>query len=293
MKATFKYRPWNKGFWQGWYLTVFCWASLHVSAWAAPRQDYKNHVLAQLQNARQMCRQGSFNPTNAAILACACYDAADMATNKQERASLAREGVEACRKALKINPQYAPAHYYLGMDLGQLARVEIWSALFMVKEMEREFKAASVLDPLMDYAGPERNLGLLYQTAPRITSVGNRHKARVFLEKARQLAPQYPENQINLAENLVKYGEISNARKVCQILSQEWSQAQARFQGVKWSASWDDWTARKAALAKILETQSHGNDHPGASSFRVPVFFCDWFLCRKPPICHFWPVFVT
>ena len=283
MKATFKYRPWNRVFWQGWVLTVFCCASFQVSAWAAPRQAYENYVLAQLQNARQLCRPGSFDPTNAAILACACYDAANMASNKQERARLAREGVESCRKALKINPQYAPAHYYLGMDLGQLAKVEVWSALFIVKEMEREFKAASVLDPLMDYAGPERNLGLLYQTAPRITSVGNRHKARVFLEKARQLAPQYPENQINLAEDLVKYGEITEARKVYQILSQQWNQAQARFQGVEWSASWDDWTARKAALAKILETQSHGNVNPGTSSFRVPVFSVIGFCADSRP----------
>jgi hypothetical protein len=37
----------------------------------------------------------------------------------------------------------APAHYYLGMNLGQLARTELRRRAQLVKEMEREFKTAA------------------------------------------------------------------------------------------------------------------------------------------------------
>ncbi len=72
----------------------------------------------------------------------------------------------------------------------------------MVREMEREFKTADDLDEHFDYAGPERCLGLLYRDAPGWPiSIGSRHKAREWLEQAVKLAPDYPENQLNLVES--------------------------------------------------------------------------------------------
>ena len=45
-----------------------------------------------------------------------------MATNRTERAEIAEQGVAACQRALTVNSNSAPAHYYLGLNLGQLAR---------------------------------------------------------------------------------------------------------------------------------------------------------------------------
>src|SRR5206468_1564673 len=112
----------------------------------------------------------------------ACFDLADLARKDSERALLAEEGISACRSALARKYGSAPAHYYLAMNLGQLARTKSIGALKLVREMESEFKAAIELDEKFDYAGAHRSLGLLYKEAPGWpTSIGSRGKARSHL----------------------------------------------------------------------------------------------------------------
>src|SRR5690348_4698456 len=52
----------------------------------------------------------------------ACFDLAEFATNKTQRADLAEQGIAAARHVLAQDPKSGPAHYYLGLNLGQLAR---------------------------------------------------------------------------------------------------------------------------------------------------------------------------
>ena len=208
---------------------------------------------AQLAEARGRYQADGNNPTNAAQLACACYDAADVATNNAERASLAREGIASCRKSISARADYAGTHYYLGMNYGQLAHTEqFWSALNLVREMEQEFKTAAGLDPLFDYAGPERNLGLLYFQAPGIVSIGNNRKARVCLESAAKLAPDYPENLLNLAEVYLKWDEPDKASLELKLLEAVWPKAQTNFASEAWMENWDDWTTRRDEVVKAL-----------------------------------------
>jgi tetratricopeptide (TPR) repeat protein len=210
------------------------------------------YARSRLLEARRQYEADAENPTNAAQLACTCYDAANFATNRAEHARLAREGIAICRQAIASHPEYAPAHYYLAMNLGQLAHTEIFSALTLVREMEREFKTSATLDPMLDYAGPERNLGLLYLQAPRITSIGNHLKAREFLETAAKMAPDYPENHLNLAEMYLKWEEFAPARREMAMLAAGWPAAKARLTGEAWADSWDDWTTRRAAAEQAL-----------------------------------------
>ena len=109
----------------------------------------------------------------------AAFDFAEFSTNDTQRAALANQGIAACRQLVAREPKLAAGHYYLAMNLGQLARTEYLGALTLVKEMEPEFKAAAELDPQFDHAGPERNLGLLYRDAPGWpVSIGNPSKAQ-------------------------------------------------------------------------------------------------------------------
>jgi tetratricopeptide (TPR) repeat protein len=209
---------------------------------------------AQLDEARGRFQADGDNATNAAQLACACYDAADFATNNAERASLAREGIASCRQSIVAKRDYAGTHYYLGMNYGQLAHAEqFWSALNLVREMEHEFKRAAELDPLFDYAGPERNLGLLYLQAPGIVSIGNHRKAREYLESAAKLAPDYPENILNLAEAYLKWDAPDKASVELKLLEAAWPKAQTNFASEAWMENWDNWTLRRDEVAKALE----------------------------------------
>lgn len=189
------------------------------------------------------------NDTDAAWkFARAVFDRAEFATNDTERATFAVQGIAACRTTLERNPDSAPAHYYLGMNLGQLARTKTLGALRLVDEMEREFKAAHALDQRFDFAGPSRNLGLLYLEAPAIGSIGSRSRAREHLQRAAVLAPHYPENRLNLAEAYLKWRDKKSFQREMEAIETLWPKAQERFSGPEWESGWADWNARREQL---------------------------------------------
>lgn len=181
----------------------------------------------------------------------ACFDLADLVTNNKDREQYAVLGIAACRKALERDGRNVAAHYYLGMNLGQLARTKSLGALKLVSEMEREFKTAREIDARYDFAGPDRNLGLLYREAPGWpTSIGSKTKARQHLEAAVQVSPDYPENRLNLADAYLKWGERAAVEAQFNALDQLWPRAQKEFRGETWAPVWSSWERR---LRKLKE----------------------------------------
>lgn len=197
------------------------------------------------------------NPTDndiACKYARACFDFAEFATNDTQRAQLAQLGIKACRAVLRRAPNNMEAHYNLGLNLGQLARTKSLGALSIVDEMEVEFTAARALDEKFDYAGPDRTLGMLYLEAPSTISIGNRIKARTHLRRAAELAPEFPENRLSLAEALVTWRDRESARKELEALEAGLTKARAQFSGDAWAAAWVDWDFRLQKLRTQLKT---------------------------------------
>jgi tetratricopeptide (TPR) repeat protein len=192
----------------------------------------------------------------------ACFEVAEFATNRTERAALAEEGITACRLAIARASNSAPAHYYLGMNLGQLARTKGLGALRLVGQMEQAFARARELDERLDYAGADRHLGVLYRDAPTIGSVGSRTQARAHLRHAAELAPQYPENRLNLIEAYVKWGDRSDAARELQALAAAWPGLRTNYVGAAWAASWADWDQRLQKLKKKIEQPNRSLDSP-------------------------------
>jgi len=182
----------------------------------------------------------------------ACFDWAEYASNDTQRAEVANLGIAACRALIAIQSNSAPAHYFLGMDLGELAQTKWLGALSIVSEMEREFKTARRLDEKFDFAGPDRNLGLLYHEAPSFGSIGDQGKAKTFLEAAVQIAPDYPENRLNLIEAYLKWSDRVAARRLLDALEAALPDARKQFTGPEWTASWLDWKQRLAKLRLSL-----------------------------------------
>lgn len=176
--------------------------------------------------------------------ASACFDRADQAVKDSVRAATAHEGIEVCQQWLRRAPNQAAAHYYLGMNLAQLARTKSLGALPLVREMEREWLVTLALDPHCDYAGADRNLGLLYRDTPGFPiSIGSRAKAEEHLRHAVELDPEYPENHLNLIETDRKRhpadvpGEYEKLRAILPA-------ARKQFSGPEWHSAWEDWDAR-------------------------------------------------
>jgi tetratricopeptide (TPR) repeat protein len=199
------------------------------------------------------------DPTNAVAaleFARACFDRAEYPTNDTQRANLAEQGIAVCRQLLARQTKSAPTHYYLGMNLGQLARTKKLSALRIVDEMEREFKAARQMDEHLDFAGPDRNLGLLYFEAPAFASVGSRSKARHHLQRAVELAPDYPENRLNLAEAYLKWGDNKGATRELMALEKLWPITKTNLTGEDWAGSWYSWERKLKWTRKTIEDRA-------------------------------------
>jgi tetratricopeptide (TPR) repeat protein len=208
----------------------------------------RNAAITYRQTKAQYLAATNGSPA-AWVFAAACYDLAGFATNDENRADLANEGIAACHRLLLVQPKSGAAHYYLGMNEGQLARTEYLGALKLVRDMEREFKLAWNLDKNVDHGGPARSLGLLYRDAPDWpTSIGSRRKAREWLERAAAYDPDFPENLVVLCESNLKWSELDKAAERLKQLDLIWPIGKTNLAGIDRDGDWADWTARREAI---------------------------------------------
>ena len=252
MMATFNSSPCRATKWI-FAAAIFLLAAGNGRAGDEPVKISAAFAKQEFEHAQSRFHSDATNRTNAWQFARAAFDFAEFSTNDTQRAALANQGIAACRPLVAREPKLAAGHYYLAMNLGQLARTEYLGALALVKEMEPEFKAAGDLDPLFDHAGPKRNLGLLYRDAPGWpVSIGNPSKAQSLLKQSVKLAPDYPENYLHLIESYLKWKEPDDARKVLRALDAIWPAARTNLTGAKWEQSWDNWSTRRDAARKKI-----------------------------------------
>jgi tetratricopeptide (TPR) repeat protein len=192
----------------------------------------------------------------------ATFDLAEFATNTTERSLLAEQGIDACKQLLSREPNSAQGHYYLGMNLAQLALTRGIGALKLVTEMEREFGIARELDETFDFAGPDRNLGLLYRDAPTVISIGSRSRAKKHLERAVELAPDYPDNRLNLIESFQKWSDRLGVKRETKALTESWQRARLALAGENWAYSWADWESRREKIQKKAGEPGRGIESP-------------------------------
>ena len=208
------------------------------------------------------------NPTNVTVawqFARACFDLAELAAKDAERAELAQRGIAVCRQLIGRDPKNAAAHYYLALNLGQLARTKSLGALKLLSEMEREAKTALDLDPSFDYAGPDRFLGMLYHEAPGWpASIGSKSKARAHLLKAVERSPDYPENRLYLLEAYWQWGEKNKVQAELNATGKIMEKAHKKFVGVEWADSWRDWEKRWETIKRKAATSSVPNAKQGS-----------------------------
>ncbi len=202
--------------------------------------------LARIHGEAQKRLQRASNSVEAAWqLGRVCFDMADLATNNAQRAEAAREGIEACRRAVAGDPKSVAAHYYLGLNLGQFARTKKLGALHFLGEIEAAWKTAIALDPKFDYAGAHRSIGVLYRDAPGWPiSLGSREKARSHLTKAVELSPEYPDNQLFCLETLLEWGEKRTVQRKIASVEEIMVAARKKFTGEDWVLSWQEWDRR-------------------------------------------------
>ncbi len=229
--------------------------------WVAPAQaepplprDFQSHlarVQAAFERAQERWRRESNNVEAAWMFGRSTFDWAEFATNDHQRSTLAELGIAACRRGVALESNSAPAHYYLGLNLGQLARTKLLGALKLIDEMEAQWTVAIRLDPHFDYGGPHRALGVLYRDAPGWpTSIGSEKKSRQNLAAALKLHPEYPGNEITWQEGLLEWGSKKMVREQVDETETFLKKARQTFQGESWAWDWEDWDRRWAAVKR-------------------------------------------
>lgn len=227
---------------------LLCLLSGRGRAESVPAQDlqiFRARVEARFEAARDRWQRESNSVEAAWQLGKAAFDWAECATSDAQRSTLAELGIAACRRGIALDSNGVAAHYYLGLNLGQLARTKLLGAFKLISEMEAEWSTAIQLDPRFDYGGPHRTLGTLYRDAPGWpTSIGSEKKARQHLEKALELHPDFPGNMLSLLEGRIEWGEKKVVRDKTSEIEAFLSKARQAFAGDAWVLDWDDWDRR-------------------------------------------------
>lgn len=207
--------------------------------------NYLAHAKAAFESAQGVYATNRQHLPAMIDLARCAFDYADLAPNDDKREELANMGIEAARKAIAADGKSAAGHYYLALNIGQLARTKMLGALRLLTEMEAELKRVVELDRAFDYAGGDRTLGVLYLEAPGWpTSVGSKSKARTHLARAVEIAPDFPDNQISLMEACLKWKEWRQLQEQMAAYQKMLAPAQEKFRGPDWANEWHDWDRR-------------------------------------------------
>lgn len=212
----------------------------------ADQDQLRAHAQQILDAAQQRHETEPTNSVAAWQMARACFELVGVLTDPKEMEKIINEGIAACRQSVALAPTSAAGHYYLAITVGKLADLKRnLAAYVMVKEVEREFHKARELDEHFCQAGPDRSLGRLYLEAPGWPlSVGSRSKARKHLERAAELAPDFPENRLLLAEAYWKWHDKKPLASELEALEKLWPAARTNLAGANWAADWSDWQTR-------------------------------------------------
>ena len=241
------------------YLFLQTWLSVFAIGAEEKQTSSVSNTVSPAYNAQRTFREAADRYANepqnleaAWQFGRACFDLAEDATSKAERARLADRGIDACKKAVAMDDRCAQAHYYLGMNLGQLARTKGLGALKIVGQLRGAFERARELDERQDNAGPDRNLGLLFRDAPSWT-IGDRKAAQEHLVKAVSIAPDYPDNRLELIEGYFKWGDRTSAETELETLEEKWPKFHKTYSGPRWEKPWKEWELRFEGFQKKLE----------------------------------------
>jgi len=130
-----------------------------------------------------------------------------------ERASLATSAVDAGEWCESRAPKCPACHYALALALGLQARERQATANQGLKIMMEKLRQAAEEDPRLDFGGPHRVLAVLLTKAPPWPlGPGDADRAVEEAEKAVRLFPDYPPNQLALAEAFLGAGAIDKGR---------------------------------------------------------------------------------
>lgn len=138
-------------------------------------------------------------------------------TDRSERDRAYNEGIEAGRRAVKLQDGKPEGHFWLGANLGGQAQTSILSGLAAVDEIRREMERVIQLDEGFQGGSAYMALGQVDLEAPRMMG-GDSKRAVETLEKGLRFAENNPPYRLRLAQAYMAVNRNEDARKQLDII---------------------------------------------------------------------------
>jgi len=148
----------------------------------------------------------------------ACFYVGDHTDSDAERDDMFREGTEAGKAAVKLQPDKPEGHFWLGANYGGAASNSTLASLSSVQDIRGEMEAVIKLDENYQGASAYLGLGRLYLQAPKVLG-GDTGKAIDSLQKGLKLSPNNSLMRYYLAEAYADSNRDSEAKKELETLA--------------------------------------------------------------------------
>lgn len=121
------------------------------------------------------------------------------------------------RQALAEDPDQPAALLWWTAHRGaQATALNPFQAVKVAREIEQTLLRLRAVAPAYDSSAADRVLGIVYQVAPAVVSIGSKEKARTHLNAALGRHPEHPGNLLSAARFLLENGDCPKAKDLSQ-----------------------------------------------------------------------------
>lgn len=138
-------------------------------------------------------------------------------TRGDEREHAFRDGIEAGKAAVKLQPDKPEGHFWLGANYGGRAQASTLSGLSAVNDVRTEMETVLRLDESFQAGSAYMALGQLYLEAPRLLG-GDAQKAVQILEKGLRYGTENSLYRLTLARAYLAVRRKEDARKELNVV---------------------------------------------------------------------------
>lgn len=150
-------------------------------------------------------------------LARAAFFVGDHTKDDDESEDMFRQGIEAGKAAVKLQPDKPEGHFWLGANYGGEASNSTLASLASVQDIRNEMEAVIKIDESYQGGSAYLGLGRLYLQAPRVLG-GDTGKAIGYLEKGLRFGPNNSLLRYHLATAYEAADRDADARKQIEAL---------------------------------------------------------------------------
>jgi len=147
----------------------------------------------------------------------AAFYVGDRTDNDAERDDMFRQGTEAGKAAVQLQPEKPDGHFWLGANYGGTAAHSTLSNLSSFQDIRGEMEKVLKLDESYQGYSAYLGLGRLYLQAPRVLG-GDANKAVEYLEKGIKHNPNNTLMRYHLAEAYEATNRDADAKKQIETL---------------------------------------------------------------------------